>query len=74
MAHPGEGEHVTPDAEPAAPNQDDAEAIRRNRQALVDYFLLLQEWSKNAQPNDLASGSCVEITNAEKHPAEGYTQ
>lgn len=71
MAHSGEGEHATPDAESAAPNRDDTGTIRRNRQALVDYFLLLQEWSKNARPDDLASGSPVEPTNAEKRPAEG---
>lgn len=38
---------------PAARGTGGDEDARRNRQALVDYFRLLQEWSLKAQPDRL---------------------
>lgn len=38
------------------PRPDEDEDNRRNRQAVVDYFLLLQEWSMKPQPDDLVGG------------------
>ena len=45
---------MTGEAQPstaAGPGGDEDD--RRNRQALVDYFRLLQEWSLKAQPDGL---------------------
>jgi hypothetical protein len=36
-----------------------AEDERRNRQALVDYFRILQEWSLKAQPEGLVGDEHV---------------
>lgn len=35
----------------AASGPDENDDDRRNRQALIDYFRLLQEWSVKAQPD-----------------------
>lgn len=47
----------TIEAQPSVAGSDDDE--RRSRQALVDYFRILQEWSLKAQPERLVGDQHV---------------
>jgi hypothetical protein len=48
-------EPVTSETQPSPPRPLGDEDERRNRQALVEYFGLLQEWSLKAQPEGSVS-------------------